>query len=192
MLQRAASENGNYQSRTTDRKRENDHHAKDTTDFQQETLTLLHFFYIVRLAQKGFFTLISQKYPKVEPNALIHLCDKLVGSSLFVVKDPKEQVRSAKRNQVFDLLRKLHDGAPESIGDGFVTTFEQVRHLIYDFIGSTATHDDKASFEPLQEHSTVPTSSIQQPPVWIVVPFNGMVDGLQQQSGPSLSSCKLL
>ncbi|ORZ18897.1 hypothetical protein BCR42DRAFT_234569 [Absidia repens] len=140
MLQKSRNDYSHYHTRISDRKSDHNNTSRESAaNFQQETLTLLHFFYIVRLAQKGFFTLISQQYPNVEPDALVYLCDKLVGGSLFVVKDPEEKVRSSKRNQVFDTLQKLHNGAPESIGGEFITTFEQVRHLIYDFIGSTAT-----------------------------------------------------
>ncbi|KAI8342052.1 hypothetical protein BC941DRAFT_178854 [Chlamydoabsidia padenii] len=161
-----------------------------TQRFEQETLTLLHFFYIVRLAQKGLFDIISQSYPEVEPNALVHLCDKLVGGSLFVVKDPVEKVRSEKRGQVFDLLRKLHDGAPESIADGFSTTFKQVRHLVFDFIDSTTS-----SSSPFitQQSNLYQDNSIgykdnmneqpqQQYPVWVMVPFQGMIGESHLQS----------
>ncbi|KAI8336746.1 hypothetical protein BC941DRAFT_502943 [Chlamydoabsidia padenii] len=175
-------------------------HGELVTLFQQETLTLLHFFYIVRLAQKGFFTFISQSYPDVNPDALVHLCDKLVGGSLFVVKDPVKAVRSSKNAEVFEMLHKLHNGTPEAIGDGYSTTFEQVQHLIHDFIGSSQSTrnnqdpsdpldddnaDDKASGAADLLSSFTPTfdTTNQQPPVWLVVPFDGMVDGSKKTKG---------
>jgi hypothetical protein len=172
-----------------------------TARFEQETLTLLHFFYIVRLAQKGFFDAISQSYPEVEPGALIHLCDRLVGGSLFVVKDPIEQVRSDKRIQVFDLLQKLHDGVAEPIDDGYSTTFKQVRHLVFDFIESTTPSitqqdDDKPQQyqnlqHPQQGHSNKGNQQGQSP-LWVMVPFHGMVDGPLFQGTTSTPICKCL
>lgn len=153
-------------------------HDHLVTRFQQETMTLLHLFYIVRLAQKGFFTFISQTYPAVDPDALIYLCDKLVGGSLFVVKDPVEAVRSSKKEEVFDLLHKLHICAPEPIGDGYSTTFEQVQALIHDFIGSAAPS------------SSAPEPSDQQPPIWLVVPFDGMAGGTTQSKTAPVATCK--
>jgi hypothetical protein len=170
-----------------------------TTRFEQETLTLLHFFYIVRLAQKGFFDAISQSYPEVEPGALIHLCDRLVGGSLFVVKGPTEQVRSDKRIQVFDLLQKLHDGVAEPIDDGYSTTFKQVRHLVFDFIESTTPsitqQDDQLPRyqnlqHPQQGHSNE-GSQQGQSPLWVMVPFYGMVDGPLFQGTP-IGKCSKL
>lgn len=143
MLQRAGNDAGIYHQ-TTGSLRNNLPTTTNTDDssstrFQEETLTLLHFFYIVRLAQQGFFTLISQSYPNVEPDALIYLCDKLVGGSLFAVKDPVDDIRSSKKSEVFTLLQKLHDGVDEPIDSQFTTTFESVQHLISHFIHSTMT-----------------------------------------------------
>lgn len=162
--------------------------------FQQETITLLHFFYIVRLAQKGFFNFISQSYPNVNPDALIHLCDRLVGGSLFVVKDPVKEVQSSKKAEVFFLLRKLHNGAPEPIGGGYSTTFEQIRQMIHDFIDSATTPSSQPIVQKTNDDH-LPASSIsesikQQPPIWLVVPFNGMVDGIQQPDTAPATTCK--
>ncbi|KAI8092987.1 uncharacterized protein BX664DRAFT_357470 [Halteromyces radiatus] len=206
MLQRSSQENGIYSA--TIRQESAKQNSNMTTRFQQETLTLLHFFYIVRLAQQGFFTIISQSYPNIEPNALIHLCDKLVGGSLFVVKDPSEHVRQSKNNEVFHLLKQLHDGSTQPIDTGFSTTFEQIRHLIYDFIESTTTMTSPPSSHQKQQTlseqkgnildhtesqpsrlplpTSLSTSSTQQQqqqqqqqqPVWLVVPFHGMINEL--------------
>ncbi|ORX47154.1 hypothetical protein DM01DRAFT_1339174 [Hesseltinella vesiculosa] len=132
--------------------------------FEDETLTLLHFFYIVRLAQQGFFSLIASSYPNVEPKALVHLCDKLVGGSLFVVKDPLAQVRKNKRSQVLELLHKLHDGAPVPIDTGFSTTFENVRHLITHFLETTA-------ISPIHLYHPEASSTPAQPPTSSVLPL---------------------
>lgn len=156
------------------------------TRFQQETMTLLHLFYIVRLAQKGFFTFISQAYPDVDPDALVYLCDKLVGGSLFVVKDPVKAVRSSKKVEVFDLLHKLHIGAPEPIGGGYLTTFEQIQALIHDFIGSAMP---SSTSKPIDQSPQQPQQP-QQPPIWLVVPFDGMAGGTTQSKTAPTATCK--
>ncbi|KAI9303597.1 hypothetical protein BJ944DRAFT_99461 [Cunninghamella echinulata] len=184
MLQRAGNDAGIYHQ-TGSVNNSNTVLGNNTSpsslQFQERTLTLLHFFYIVRLAQQGFFTLISQSYPNVEPNALIHLCDKLVGGSLFAVKDPVEDIRTNKQNEVFTLLQKLHEGVDEPIDDQFTTTFENVHHLITHFIHSTmpTLPSSSQSQQQVPDNNDHHNGNEQQqlpPPIWLVVPFTGMIN----------------
>ncbi|KAI8384402.1 uncharacterized protein BYT42DRAFT_259616 [Radiomyces spectabilis] len=144
---------------------------------QQRSLTLLHFFYIVRLAQQGFFTIISSVYPRLEPLAIVHLCDKLVGGSLFAAKDLSEEVRLSKRKEVFSLLRKLNDGVDEPIDEGFVTTFREIREIIHHLIDNSLD----ASSDPqragwTQRMPTPQSSTPSSQPLLVVVPYNSMID----------------
>ncbi|CAO3638266.1 unnamed protein product [Cunninghamella blakesleeana] len=196
MLQRAGNDAGTYQQTTGNQKNNSPTTDDAPNQFQEETLTLLHFFYIVRLAQQGFFTLISQSYPNVEPNALIYLCDKLVGGSLFAVKDPIDDIRTNKRSEVFSLLQKLHDGKDEPIDDQFTTTFKSIHHLISHFIHSTMTSQQPSSSssssinknnEENKKDNMV--NGQQQSPVWLVVPFTGMINNTANISNlPGLPS----
>lgn len=117
-----------------------------------------------------------------------------------MVKDPTEQVRSDKRIQVFDLLQKLHHGVAEPIDDGYSTTFKQVRHLVFDFIESTTPsitqQDDQLSRyqnlrHPQQGHNNE-GSQQGQSPLWVMVPFHGMVDGPLFQGTSSTPIGKLI
>ena len=181
---------------------------------------MLHFFYIVRLAQQGFFSVISSSFPTIEIDAIVYLCDKLVGSSLFAVKDTSEQVRQSKHDDVFDLLRKLHSGSTDVIAQGYSTTFQQMKQMIYTLIqnslsqaqqpsselstsSSTTTNtndsnnstnnnnnhnDHNINQQQQQQHNVPPhwplappnapppTTQHCAPPVWLVVPFNSMID----------------
>ncbi|KAI8067926.1 hypothetical protein BC940DRAFT_319042 [Gongronella butleri] len=174
--------------------------------FEEETMTLLHLFYIVRLAQQGFFSVIASAYPNVEPKALVHLCDKLVGGSLFVVKDPLVSVRRSKKAHVLSLLHKLHAGANEPIDSGFSTTFENIRHLITHFLESTAIspfhlYNPTSPSAPASPSNSdiLPLPTTLQPnqpnqqqnqqqqnvaPVWVMVPFQGMIPDQESQPQP--------
>ncbi|KAI9493013.1 hypothetical protein BDB00DRAFT_405215 [Zychaea mexicana] len=162
---------------------------------------MLHFFYIVRLAQQGFFSVISSSFPDVEIDAIVYLCDKLVGSSLFAVKDGSTQVRETKQNAVFDLLRKLHSGSAEVVGEGYSTTFQQMKNMVHTLIesslsqvqqqpssssttanGSSSSTSDNTQQQEQQQwplappNAPPPTTQHCAPPVWLVVPFNSMID----------------
>ncbi|KAI8145051.1 hypothetical protein BJV82DRAFT_46034 [Fennellomyces sp. T-0311] len=141
---------------------------------------MLHFFYIVRLAQQGFFSVISSSFPAIEIDAIVYLCDKLVGSSLFAVKDASDQVRQAKHDDVFDLLRKLHTGANEAVGEGYSTTFRQmkdmIRTLVENSLSQAQTNSSSSNWPLAPTNAPPPTTQHCAPPVFLVVPFNSMID----------------
>lgn len=162
---------------------------------EEQTITMLHFFYLVRLSQQGFFSVIANAYPDLQVEALAYLCDKLVGNSLFLSTDAAAGVQKEKTKQVFDLLRKLHQGVDEPVGDDFTMTFKQVRDVMYNLV-------DKALQQPKmngESSSLLPQPSPsedslqqqqqqqrrQQQSVWVVVPFTGMMDltSIQLPSG---------
>ena len=148
---------------------------------------MLHFFYIVRLAQQGFFSVISSAFPEIEMDAIVYLCDKLVGSSLFAVKDASDLVRQSKREDVFGLLRKLNAGTNEAVGEGYTTTYRQMKDMIgtlienslsqaQSSISSSSNSSSSPSGWPLAPADAQPTTQHCAPPVWLVVPFNSMID----------------
>ncbi|KAI9313287.1 hypothetical protein BX666DRAFT_764605 [Dichotomocladium elegans] len=128
---------------------------------------MLHFFYMVRLAQKGFFSLVPDMFAGIEMEAIVYFCDRLVGSSLFLAPNNNPE------QQVFNLLRKLHDGVDEPVGPNYTTTYSQIRHAVQ--------HAIKASLNPPLHPSEQQSVNTLQPPVWVVVPFNSMIDLPQQQ-----------
>ncbi|KAI9478543.1 MAG: hypothetical protein EXX96DRAFT_619476 [Benjaminiella poitrasii] len=107
---------------------------------EQQILSLLQFFYIVRLGQLGLFEMMIDHVTKSKKEsapthdeylkATTDLCDQLVGASVFLKTDPSPQIKSAKRQQVFSLLKKLDAGVDEIIPDQNQITFKDIRKLI--------------------------------------------------------------
>lgn len=136
-------------------------------------ITMLQFFYVVRLAQQGFFSIVTTAYPQVEPNAIVYFCDKLVGSSLLDTQNSPEDVRTAKRAEALDLINKLHYGVEEPVGEGFSTTYKQLRDLTQRLLSHGSMNN-----------TTVPTTATSQvaSPIWFVVPYASMIDSTTLQN----------
>ncbi|KAI8082189.1 hypothetical protein BDF21DRAFT_417327 [Thamnidium elegans] len=140
----------------------------------KENMSLLHFFYLVRLAQQGFFYTISAAYPDLEPEALIYFCDKLVTASLYAerLSDPLE--KKAYRTITYDLMRNLVEEKDIPIAEGFKTTYKQIMDITQDLIyKSINPSEEVVDDESSQSKKSAPTSI---PPVWVVMPYNGLMD----------------
>lgn len=141
----------------------------------KENMSLLHFFYLVRLAQQGFFYTISAAYPDLEPEALIYLCDKLITASLYAerLSDPLE--KRTYRSTTYDLLRNLIEEKDIPIAVGFKTTYKQIMDITQDLIYQSIKPSEEVVVgdETSQSAKPVPTNI---PPLWVVMPYNGLMD----------------
>jgi hypothetical protein len=143
---------------------------------EDQILSILQFFYIVRLGQQGLFSIIEQEEPPVDIDSLTNICDQLVGSSLYAAKDPSMNNRSRHKNKLFDILHKLENGVDEPVYDGANTTFKQVKRLV-DQIWKN-TKDEKSV---MQQYSRLPKQDDNEPPTWIVMPYKSMMADLSSQ-----------
>ncbi|CEI96109.1 hypothetical protein RMCBS344292_10277 [Rhizopus microsporus] len=137
---------------------------------EQDFFSTLQFFYLVRLAQQGYFGIISEKYPALEPLAVRYLCDKLITASLYAVGSD-EKLKSANSQIIFDIITALTRERDEPVGPGFKTTFKYISSAIKDLIKQTGL-----------QHQSFPTAEIQpkpmdhSPQVWIMMPYTSMID----------------
>ncbi|CEG83242.1 hypothetical protein RMATCC62417_17200 [Rhizopus microsporus] len=137
---------------------------------EQDFFSTLQFFYLVRLAQQGYFGIISEKYPALEPLAVRYLCDKLITASLYAVGSD-EKLKSANSQIIFDIITALTRERDEPVGPGFKTTFKYISSAIKDLIKQTGL-----------QHQPLPTTEIQSKPmdhspqVWIMMPYTSMID----------------
>ncbi|CEJ03691.1 hypothetical protein RMCBS344292_17670 [Rhizopus microsporus] len=137
---------------------------------EQDFFSTLQFFYLVRLAQQGYFGIISEKYPALEPLAVRYLCDKLITASLYAVGSD-EKLKSANSQIIFDIITALTRERDEPVGPGFKTTFKYISSAIKDLIKQTGL-----------QHQPFPTTEIQSTPtdhspqVWIMMPYTSMID----------------
>ncbi|KAI8382985.1 hypothetical protein BD560DRAFT_444098 [Blakeslea trispora] len=175
---------------------------KNKTLQEEEIWSLMHFFYLVRLAQQGFFSLISTISPAIEPQALTYLADKMVGHSLHASRATDEQTRKSNKAQVRAIIRSLHDQTDEPVAEGFRTTYKQVMQLIHGLIDQSlgeqsrnkkaAASDKKEAEKKEEEEEEEQQTSREQekekpsskqppiatiPPIWVVMPYSSMMDG---------------
>ncbi|GAA5797708.1 hypothetical protein HPULCUR_003100 [Helicostylum pulchrum] len=142
----------------------------------KENMLLLHFFYLVRLAQQGFFYTISAAYPDLEPEALIYLCDKLITASLYAERLPDPLEKKAYRTTTYELMRNLVEEKDIPIAEGFKTTYKQVMSITQDLIYRSIKPSEEevvGGDETSQSVKPLPTNI---PPVWVVMPYNGLMD----------------
>ncbi|KAI8362728.1 hypothetical protein EDC96DRAFT_512362 [Choanephora cucurbitarum] len=156
---------------------------------EEEIWSLMHFFYLVRLAQQGFFSLISTINPAIEPQALIYLADKMVGHSLHASRSPDEQTRKANKAQFRNTVRSLHAEKEEPVAEGFRTTYKQVMQLIHGLVdqslGEQSRNEKAAAEEQDNDNTSKPNETVSSkqppvptiPPVWVVMPYSSMIDG---------------
>jgi hypothetical protein len=145
---------------------------------EDQILSILQFFYIVRLGQQGLFSIIAQVAPLVNIDSLTNICDQLVGASLYAAKDPSMNNRSRHRNKLFDILHKLENGVDQPVYNGANTTFKQVKHLVDHILENTK--DEKSV---MQHYSRLPKQddNEQASPTWIVMPYQSMMTDLSSQ-----------
>ena len=156
---------------------------------EEEVWSLMHFFYLVRLAQQGFFSLISSINPAIEPQALIYLADKMVGHSLHASRSPDEQTRKANKAQFRNTVRNLHAEKEEPVAEGFRTTYKQVMQLIHGLVDQSLGEQSRNEKAAAQEQDDDNTSKANEttpskqppvptiPPIWVVMPYSSMIDG---------------
>jgi hypothetical protein len=144
---------------------------------------LIRFFYLVRLAQQGFFYLIAGVYPYLEPQAITFLCDKMVGSTLYASRASLDIERKNHRNLVREIVRKLHLELDEPVADGFKTTYKQIMQAIHSLADQSVVQHPPAQQEDDDEEEKVPKTNLQPakaqaiPPIWVVMPYSSMMDG---------------
>ncbi|KAI7902981.1 uncharacterized protein BX663DRAFT_542992 [Cokeromyces recurvatus] len=120
---------------------------------EQQILSLLQFFYFVRLGQLGLFEMMVNHVTALKKDssspthddylkAITDLCDQLVGASVYLKTDPSAHIRTTKRQQVFSLLKKLDLGLDELIPDQEKITFKDIKNLIQHVWDNTVPEED--------------------------------------------------
>ncbi|KAI8887144.1 hypothetical protein K501DRAFT_330742 [Backusella circina FSU 941] len=148
--------------------------------------TLLNFFYLVRLAQQGFFQLVTGAYPKIELQAITYLCDKLVGTSLRGSRSDDSESRISLRRELASLINKLHFGDKEPVAEGFSTTYRNIRDAINGLADQSFQKNNNA--EQTEEQKLSQTGQLAQPPIWIVMPYTSMIDGVSMSMSGLINS----
>jgi hypothetical protein len=132
---------------------------------QKQVLDLLAFFYIIRLGQCGLFDQINSVYPLANNtmlNTITDLSDQLVGAAVYY---QKENHQIQKKQQIFDLLKKLDRGDDEAINnDKGDTTFKQVKELMQHVWKQLKTpqeivHTNNGVYAVLQFDGMIPSST---------------------------------
>lgn len=145
-------------------------------------MTMLHFFYLVRLAQQGFFYLISGVYPTLEPQAITYLADKIIGTSIYAGRSTWND-RAPHLKTVSILVQNLMNSKDEPVAEGFKTTYKQIMDIIYHLMDQTLNEQqikNKQESITSSDATTVkkatpkPTAAI--PPIWVVMPYSSMMD----------------
>ncbi|KAG1053984.1 hypothetical protein G6F43_003974 [Rhizopus delemar] len=163
--------------------KESVHTYKAGMYFPEESFfSVLHLFYLVRLAQQGYFSVISHKYPALEPLAVRYICDKLVTSSLYTDKTADKEIKSAHRKEIFEVIELLRKGADLPVGPGFKTTYKYIAEIIQDLIKQTLLQHGNYEVKPQDMPATPPQ-------VWIMMPYTSMIDNscLYPFSMPSMA-----
>ncbi|KAI8990061.1 hypothetical protein BDB01DRAFT_848156 [Pilobolus umbonatus] len=136
------------------------------------SFTLLHFFYLVRVAQQGFFHLNMSAYPAIEPRAVTYLCDKLVGASIYASQSVGEEEKK-HRLTVLTILDKLHHGVDEPIAEGFKTTYKQVKAATRGLVNQNLKQQQQ---QYQQQQASTSSQNPLIPPIWVVMPYSTMID----------------
>lgn len=143
---------------------------------------MLRFFYLVRLTQQGLFHLISSSYPALEPQAIIHLADKLVAGSMggatSMLSSERTDARRTTRRISFNLYKELD----EPIAEGFKTTYKDIMQAANCLGGERSYEQRKNEQSQHNNQSDVTQASATEvattgiPPIWVVVPYCSMMD----------------
>lgn len=145
-----------------------------------ESKSLLHFFYVVRLAQQGFFQLIAASHPSLEPQAVQYVCDTLISNSIRESRSNVGKDRLFYAETVWDVYTGLIDEREESVGKGFKTTYKDIMDAAHNLIddavsrpSSSSSKDTSSSSSKSMDTSSPPQT---QPPIWFVMPYTSMID----------------
>lgn len=125
---------------------------------ENQTLALLQFLYIVRLAQFGLFSAIQVENASEKLFAVNDFCDQLIGASVYAAKDPSYKIRSQKRKFVFEALKKFELSSEDTVTTINDVTFKQIKTLFDDIWNNTI--DEKRALDRV--HSEDPT--------WLIIP----------------------
>ncbi|CEI88921.1 hypothetical protein G6F70_005196 [Rhizopus microsporus] len=147
---------------------------------ENQTLALLQFLYIVRLAQFGLFSAIQVENASEKLFAVNDFCDQLIGASVYAAKDPSYKIRSQKRKFVFEALKKFELSSEDTVTTINDVTFKQIKTLFDDIWNNTI--DEKRALDRV--HSEDPT--------WLIIPADSPVPDHvtlhTNQNEPSLST----
>jgi hypothetical protein len=142
-------------------------------------MTMLHFFYLVRLAQQGFFYLISGAYPTLEPQAITYLADKIIGTSIYAGRSQSHD-RVPHLKSVSILVQNLMTAKDEPVAEGFKTTYKQIMNIIYHLMDQTLNEEQSKNKQGGGAEGSVPKAATQPttaiPPIWVVMPYSSMID----------------
>lgn len=155
---------------------------------EAQILFLLQFFYIVRLGQLGLFDVIEMEAPpKTMLNAITDVCDQLIGASVYHATEPSTTIKSQKRKQVADILKKLDTNSEDIILEDI--SYKDIKDLIQH------VWDNTVNEAQVLENTLIKESAAKE---WAVIQFENMVqsgeitphigsehkDEVQQQSTP--------
>ncbi|KAG1146922.1 hypothetical protein G6F37_000863 [Rhizopus arrhizus] len=130
---------------------------------ENQTLALLQFFYIVRLAQHGLFSAIEVDNASDKLFAVTDFCDQLIGASVYAAKDPSYKSRSFKRRFIFDALKKFEMGSEDIVTKN--VTFKQLKTLFDDIWNNTI--DEQRALEKVKSNDAN----------WLVIPADEAAPG---------------
>ncbi|OAD05331.1 hypothetical protein MUCCIDRAFT_109191 [Mucor lusitanicus CBS 277.49] len=139
--------------------------SHNTKKNEAQILFLLQFFYIVRLGQLGLFDVIQMKAsPKDMLNAITDVCDQLIGASVYHATEPSTSIKSQKRRQVADILKKLDTSSEEVILEDI--SFKDIKDLIQHIWDNTVNEAQ------VLEKTLIDESAAKE---WAVIQFENMV-----------------
>lgn len=124
------------------------------------------------MAQQGFFYLVSNVLPTIEPQAITYLCDSLVSASIYASRSNNDYERFVNRQKILDLYNALIDEVDEPVAEGFRTTFKDIMQAAHKLMDNSINHNQ--DFNP-KDRDSVPSPS-PSPPVWFVMPYTSMID----------------
>ncbi|RCH94636.1 hypothetical protein CU098_008359 [Rhizopus stolonifer] len=137
---------------------------------ENQTLALLQFLYVYRLAQFGLFSVIQVDNATDKLLAVTDLNDQLIGASVYASKDPYFKTRSSKRKFVFETLKKFETGSEERVTTGNDVTFKQLKALFDDIWSNTI--DEQKALDKVKSNDAT----------WLAVPAHEAENGIVESS----------
>ncbi|KAK4519660.1 uncharacterized protein ATC70_009897 [Mucor velutinosus] len=139
--------------------------AYNTKKNEAQILFLLQFFYIVRLGQLGLFDVIEMEAsPKTMLNAITDVCDRLIGASVYYATEPSSAIKTQKRKQVADILKKFDTSSEDVIFENI--SFKDIKDLIQHIWDNTVNE------ARVLENTLIDESAATE---WAVIQFENMV-----------------
>ncbi|CEP17584.1 hypothetical protein [Parasitella parasitica] len=129
--------------------------------------------------QLGLFHLIEMESPKTMLDAITDICDQLIGASVYHATDPSPSIKSQKRKQVFDILKKLETSSEDVIMGNI--TFKDIKNLIQH------VWDNTINEEQVLENAAIEETAVRE---WAVIQFENMVQNEASQDSNTNDSAK--